>query len=298
MSQQVSLGDKGKEFEVHRFGDPGGEAIVYSHGLPSSGLEARILLEQAEKLGYGIIAITRPGYGQSSSNVSRTLKQLTEDYLRILDRLGIAEFYAVGTSAGAKDALSLAHREPGRVNGVSLVAPFPSIHHGDARNGMPFKLAAGLTSIAHFPGLFHGLASWLLQTNEVLPAFKSPEEALRKFTAMQPEKDREVLTRPEVREKFLTVIRDWTSARRKDGMIEDLLRVGSRWGFDLQNIGQHVQIIHGALDPIAPVSNAHALAAQLKNSDLHIMENTGHASYAYSETGDWVIQKIKETFGL
>ncbi len=295
--QQIALGEKGKEYDVHRFGEPGGPAIVYSHGLPSSGLEARILLEEAEKTGKDIIAITRPGYARSTSNVTRTLPELTEDYLRILDQLGITDFYAVGTSAGAKDALSLAHKEPDRVNGVSIVAPFPSLHIPEMAAGIPFGLKAGLTALSYFPGVLHKLGLWLIKRNEVLPAFRSPEAALAKFTAMQPETDQEVLQRPEVRKKFLAVIRDWTTSPTQDGMFGDLLRVSRPWGFDPRDVRQTVQIIHGGLDPVAPYDAAVGLSSMFRNWELHSHYVSGHAIYAYPHAGEAVLRKIDQTNG-
>jgi len=74
MPQFLKLND-GRQLCYDDLGQPGGKAVFYFHGVPSSRLDWRVWGNEAalHSLGVRLIAIDRPGTGQSSFQPGRRL---------------------------------------------------------------------------------------------------------------------------------------------------------------------------------------------------------------------------------
>lgn len=60
------------------------------------------------------------------------------------------------------------------------------------------------------------------------------------------------------------------------GVIDDYVAVKNAWNFNLDEIKNPVHIFHGGSDTLSPITQAHYLNSQIKNSQLHIIEGQGH----------------------
>ncbi len=93
----------GRRLGYARYGCLGGRPVFYFHGLPGCRREAELIAPEACELGVELIAIDRPGVGQSSYQCDRTINHWPEDVLAVADCLGIQEQVVgvIGMSGGA-----------------------------------------------------------------------------------------------------------------------------------------------------------------------------------------------------
>ncbi|MDO5528555.1 MAG: alpha/beta hydrolase [Paracoccus sp. (in: a-proteobacteria)] len=143
----------GKSLEYRCFGPPPGEAptIVLLHeGLGSAGLWRDFPAQLAEVTGFGVMAYSRAGYGQSDlAELPRPLDYMTREAVHVLPEVLDAVGFQRGILLGHSDGASIAAIYAGsvsdhRVRGLILIAP----HF--------FTEEMGLTEIARARDAFAG----------------------------------------------------------------------------------------------------------------------------------------------
>jgi pimeloyl-ACP methyl ester carboxylesterase len=91
-----------------------------------------------------------------------------------------------------------------------------------------------------------------------------------------PDRDAEIVARPEVQRRLLAeagVVPSPTTAR---AAAQDIALFNSRWGLPLERIDQHVVLWHGDADTTVPVDHARHLARVLPHATLHVLPGEGH----------------------
>ncbi|EUA89407.1 alpha/beta hydrolase fold family protein [Mycobacterium ulcerans str. Harvey] len=104
----------GRELACLEWGDPTGYPTFYFHGTLSSRLEGAFADGAARRARFRLIAVDRPGYGRSTFQEGRTLRDWPADVCALADALGLDKFGVVGHSGagthlfacGARIALS------------------------------------------------------------------------------------------------------------------------------------------------------------------------------------------------
>lgn len=101
-----------------------GDVLVLLHGHP---FDRRMWAPQLTSLSSGarrVIALDLPGYGQApaASGTVRTMSELADAVLELLDALEIERFAVVGLSMGGLVAMELGLADPVRVTAVVLAA--------------------------------------------------------------------------------------------------------------------------------------------------------------------------------
>ncbi|MGH8914930.1 MAG: alpha/beta fold hydrolase [Acidimicrobiia bacterium] len=122
----VFVGDQ--EFVVREAGPTGGRTVLLIHGLAGSSIAEwyRIGPALAEK--YRVIMVDHRSHGLAPLARDRfEVDDLADDTAGVLDQLGVGQVSVVGYSMGGTIAQALAHRHPGRVDRLVLVATFT--HH-------------------------------------------------------------------------------------------------------------------------------------------------------------------------
>ena len=113
-------------------GDPAGAPVVYLHGTPDSRL-ARPPDHLTAAAGVRLVAVDRPGAGDSDPHPAARLLSLGADVEALLDHLSVPKAILVGWSAGGLFALAAATTLGERVAGVGLIATLPPVEaYGDA----------------------------------------------------------------------------------------------------------------------------------------------------------------------
>src|SRR5215469_10466634 len=77
----------GRTLACLELGDPAGPPVLYFHGFPGSRLEARVAAEAATRLGVRLLAVDRPGFGQSTFQAGRTVRSWAADVAALADQV-------------------------------------------------------------------------------------------------------------------------------------------------------------------------------------------------------------------
>lgn len=200
---------------------------------------------------FDVIAYDNRGIGRSAKvDAPFTIADLADDAAGLLDALGIASAHVMGISMGGMTAQELALRHPGRVRTLTLGCTY----------------AGGADSAMTDPAVVQRLGE-LFMTGRT-------EEALRYGF--------EVNVSPhfaEDRANFELVRRIASELPASLDIL--MLQVQAIAAHDtserLREIDVPTLVLHGTVDQMLPVSNAHAIASRIPGARLEVFEDVGHA---------------------
>ncbi|VEP18833.1 conserved hypothetical protein [Hyella patelloides LEGE 07179] len=281
MPQFFTLQD-GRQIAYQSVGDPKGRPIFFFHGSPGSRLEGFSAEAAALKNRWHIIALDRPGMGQSDFKPGYTLLHYTKDICELADGLGFKTFGVMGHSGGGATVLSCAYALPERLDfALDLGGWAPVI--------VP-ELRSQMTSLDRFfverciplpkphqpkriPLLFKFTFTLVGLVAKVFP----PAIFIHFLNQSQYfcEADRAVLSAPEAANFLVQTVRE-SFHQGSEGPAYDALLRYQDWGFDIGEITFPIQLFHGTDDISAPYSFAEYKHSQLPNSQLHIYPQEGH----------------------
>lgn len=119
--ETVTVG--GLRLNYLRMGPEGGIPLVLIHGF-GGGLDNWLFNQPALAESHDVLALDLPGHGRSSKEVGGgDMAMLIGVFAGVLDAVGIERAYLVGHSMGGALALLFAIKNPGRVTGLTLLAP-------------------------------------------------------------------------------------------------------------------------------------------------------------------------------
>jgi 3-oxoadipate enol-lactonase len=179
-----------------------------------------------------------------------SMAALAADGLRVLDAVGVRSAHVYGVSMGGMVAQEFAIRFPHRVRGLILAGTSPGGPLG-ARPS-PRQVAAVAWRVGG--GTLRRRRPWLA------PALFS--EA---FAAREPERARELQRYFELHRAPLSA----SAGQLLASVYHDRAR-------QLDRIRAPTLVLHGELDAISPVANAHQLAAGIPDSELQLIAGAGH----------------------
>ncbi|MGH3508811.1 MAG: alpha/beta fold hydrolase, partial [Nocardioidaceae bacterium] len=117
---QVSLPD-GRTLDYWEGGDPDGSPVLFQPGTPSCRIQGMHGHEAALTTGVRLIAVSRPGYG-ASSTTPPGLASVGRDAGLLADALGLDEYAVLGVSGGGPYAVACGLADPERVRHVGVGA--------------------------------------------------------------------------------------------------------------------------------------------------------------------------------
>jgi pimeloyl-ACP methyl ester carboxylesterase len=274
-NQQFSL-RTGRRLGFAEYGDPQGLPLLYFHGWPSSRLEARCTDKSAAALQIRVIAVERPGFGQSDFLPDRRMAQWAQDMLEFADYLKLSRFSVLGVSGGGPYAAACAALMPERLSSVLMVC---SVGPADAPGALD-----GMVALNRWLLTFARTVPWLAQRTASLcmKAFwgKGHQAIPRQIEEKLPPADKAVLQNPELREILTEASRE---ALRPgvEGPAWDGFLLGQPWGFDLRSIRIPVRLWHGERDNVVPVAMGRCLAKMIPGCDATFYPEDGHFSLPY-----------------
>lgn len=263
----------GRKLGYARYGAPEGQPVFYFHGLPGSRREGLLLDEPARILNVQVIALDRPGYGLSSFQPGRQLREWPHDVLALADALEFDRFGLLGVSAGGPYALACAHAVPQRIASVGVVCGLAPVTDMTLRQNMRWLPRSAFYLAEKRPSLLHVLygqpLSWLARTGSSLP--------LRLLAHLNGEPDKSVMRRVEI---LNALAQNITESFRQGprGAEYDLRVLGGEWGFQLQDIRKFVHLWHGDADNVVPMRHSEYLHSCLRNARLSIVAGEAHFS--------------------
>lgn len=246
--------------------------MLYFHGYPGSRLEARVIAPAARRLGLQLVAVDRPGFGQSTFHAGRSIGGWAADVVALADRLRLQRFSVVGVSGGAPYALACAAFLPQRLDGVALVCPLGPLAVADGKAGMLVQDRAMLALATHAPplarGVVHLLAHWMRQ---------DANRYLKFMMTGMVSPDRDLFVDP----AYCSLMQESTAEALRQGgrgAAWELTLIARRWDFSPRDVRMPVSLWQGLADQILPAPMARRLAAALPACTAHYLPGEGHLS--------------------
>lgn len=123
VGRTVFVGDE--EFLVREAGPVDGDPILLIHGLGGSSIGEWYQIGQKLATDRRVIMIDHRNHGMAPQVAERyEVEDVSDDIAAVLDDLGVGALDVVGYSMGGAIAQALAHRHPGRVSKLVLIATF------------------------------------------------------------------------------------------------------------------------------------------------------------------------------
>jgi pimeloyl-ACP methyl ester carboxylesterase len=300
---QVVKTHDGRQLAVKSLGDPSGRPVFLLHGTPGTldgPLPRGIFLY---RLGIRLISYTRPGYPGSTRHEHRTVADAAADVEAIADKLELGRFSVIGRSGGAPHALACAAAKPlrGRVictAALSSLAPYDAHGNGlDWFAGMAdsnikaYRNATRSHDVTDSQSYLHSL---IVTFNEQARQVRNNSQGL--LNALWPDlsgPERQVIGDTALR-RLIAQVHAEAVRDSIDGWLDDVVALGSPWGFELSDIVSPVLLWHGVDDRYSPASHAKWLAKKIPTADLELNAGVAHfgAVEVLPETLTWVLRQV------
>lgn len=271
--RRITLSD-GRALCLDDVGDPDGHPVVYLHGNPDARQARHPDDDVAGLAGVRLLAIDRPGFGDSDLNAVGDLRSLGHDLGDVLDALGIATASLLGWSSGGLAALGAASVLGARVDGVQLVAPVPPVEGyrdaavvaalGPARR--PFAELAFELTVAELAG---EVAPYLLP--DPLTDATAREHVLDGAGAVG---RAELASVPGSVDRLVAGL--MAAGAHGLGGVEQDLRQQLEPGLELVNVSAPVAILQGGADSVSPPAVGRWLAARVPQATVEVVDGAGH----------------------
>jgi pimeloyl-ACP methyl ester carboxylesterase len=268
----------GRALEYLEVGDPGGQPVVYLHGTPGTAGSAALLDEAARRQGVRLLAVSRPGYGESATTPPG-LVSVGHDVGELTSGMGVGEFAVLGASGGGPFALATGVALTTRVRHV-LVAAGPGPYHLIAPEVLAPEDVEALDLLAG-GDVQSAVATVTAQVSRDFDAMMQvpASEFETAFTGNIPPSERYFDTRPEDRTIFFADVR--RGLERYDGFVRDNLSWLGPWDLDLGDVVAPVQLSYGGSDSMTPATHGEWLAAHLPTATLTIHPDAGHGEVCF-----------------
>lgn len=269
----------GRMLACLEIGDPAGRPVLYFHGYPGSRIESRVAASDAARLGVRLLAIDRPGFGESTFQPGRTVRDWAADVAALADRLSLTRFSILGVSGGGPYALACAAAFPERLTGLALLCPLGPLDTAGGTAGMlaqdrlMLALAARAAPVAR--AVVHLLARWMRTDAERYINFM--------MRGLLPP-DRDLLLEPGYR----ALLKESTGQALRQGgrgVAWELPLLARPWNFPLEEVGMPVSIWQGLADQIIPAAMTRRLAASLPVCKTRFIPGEGHLSLIVRHIG-------------
>lgn len=227
-----------------------GKPLILVHGWA---MHTGIWREFSKRLAesYQVVCIDLPGHGRSAKVCHFTLRDISTELIKIAPDQPCCW---LGWSLGVNIVLEIARHYPDRVNSLILLA-------GNAH----------FTRTAEWPGIKKDVLSTFADK-----LYFDARATLLRFLALQVSNMPEAKAQLRILKKALAEYRvpdaETLSAGLNILQHEDLRPA-------LASLQQPVQIIMGGKDTLVPVEAGFAMQALKPDSELHILEKTGHVPF-------------------
>lgn len=266
----------GRILAYHELGSPEGIPLVFYHGFPGSSVQASLIEDESVYQPFRLIAVDRPGFGESDPDPDRSIQSFAEDIVHLMEGLGLSKFHVLGVSGGAPYALGCAFFYPEKVLSVTAVSGLGPLSEIEFLSLMPTFTRNSLKLIRKSKYLSQ-LAMSLLHK-----AFTRASEA----EGLTPPKfflkglataDQKLILDERLRKKFRSSMKH-SFRNGAQGAARDLQLMTQNWEVDFSQLSMPVRFWHGSQDTIVPHEHSLRLAKKIKSSEVKIFENEGHYS--------------------
>ena len=265
-----------------------GVPVFFLHGCPDTRHAAYTGDAAARRTGVRLVAVNRPGYGESDADAS-THQSVADDLAFVADRLRIERFAVLGMSVGGPYALACAARHPERVTAVGVAAAPASVpeldppYHRDDLDPSGQEFFARLARSTPDEAVDAMRADFEAYVAQLNPADPDDAALARRFLSELDPRDAELISRPGpvVEERPLGSQSAIAASIREAlvnpaGYLRDAAISFRAWDFRPEGIECPAFLWYGELDRNASVRNGHWLAERIPRATLAIREQTTH----------------------
>ncbi len=121
------------------FGDQSGYPILIQHGLVAS-IHDQHLFESLVQAGKRLIAVARPGYGESSPYEMQNIAEWGEIISLLVEELHIPQFDVLGMSSGAPYSYAIGHAMPDKVRKIFIFSGTPALYDQNVLLHWPYEV--------------------------------------------------------------------------------------------------------------------------------------------------------------
>ncbi len=262
----------GRQLGYAEYGPATGRPLLWFHASPGAKWQiAPDAREDTYDRNIRIIAIERPGVGDSTLHLYDAIVEWARDVEEFCDAKGIDEFNVVGLSGGGPYALAVAHEMPERVSSAIILGSLAPATGPEAAEG----LVSTSTRIAS-PIMKHVRAPLnLLMRNLIRVAAPRADQLVQLVTSRMPPGDRQLFTNPLTRQMFIEDIVNGGRDQMQAFLIDSYL-FGRDWGFLLKDIRVQVHMWHGDADPIIPLEHCQHMVDLIPGATFRVRPGEGH----------------------
>ncbi|WP_269775347.1 alpha/beta fold hydrolase [Bacillus siamensis] len=241
-----------------------GAPILVMHGGHSNCYEEfgyTALIEQ----GYCIITPSRPGYGQTSKEIGKSLADACRFYVKLLDSLQIDSVHVIAISAGGPSGICFASHYPERVN--TLILQSAITKEWLTSKDIEFKIGRMLFR----PPMEKWVWKLISALNNAFPRLI--------FQAMSPQFSTLAFQRIKslMDEKDIEAFREMNSRQRSGkGFLLDLSQTAAITSTELQTISCPVLIMQSVYDGLIDKSHAYYAKKHIPDAALYLLQSWGH----------------------
>jgi pimeloyl-ACP methyl ester carboxylesterase len=290
-NSRLVLGENGREIRIIEAGQPGGVPILVHSGTPDSALLYDLWDEDARSRGIRLIGYDRPGYGDSTPRIGRTVANAVDDVAAIAKALNLKELLVWGHSGGGPHALACAALLPDLVvAAAALSSPAPYLS-----DGLDWLAGMGEDNVAEFGAALEGPDAVRQFVEKAAPGVlgSDPIALVQAMRSLLCPADVEVLT-GKLADFILKGMRAGIIETR-DGWIEDDIAFTTPWGFELDQIRIPVMLMHGRQDQMVPFSHGQWLASKIPDVATRFLPDDGHLTIParhIPEVHAWLLDKL------
>jgi pimeloyl-ACP methyl ester carboxylesterase len=264
--------DRRRRLGYAEYGPVTGRPVIWFHGTPGARRQiSPHARDVAHERGVRLIALERPGIGDSTPHVYGTFVEWAADVEMFCDALGLARVGIAGLSGGGPYALACAHAMPERIVAVAVLGGVAPAVGDDAAPGGLSRSSPTLSQLAR---LAHTPLGFVLP-RLVRALEEVAEHAMDLFASFMPPGDQRVFEDPAVRKMFIEDIM-LGSRRHMQAFLLDAFLFGRRWGFSLQDVRVPVHMWYGDADVIVPLAHGEHMARRIPQAVLRIRPEEGH----------------------
>lgn len=236
--------------------ESGAPVLLLSEAEAPSSRWPEVFVDGLVAAGSAVVRFDTRDTGRSSwVDEAYAMEDLVGDALAVLDDLGVSKAHLVGRSMGGIVAQYLAMDSPDRVASLTLISTTPGRRE---QYGLPEDWLIDRMSQRLFEDAPVGVVARVEWIIDQLEWFSGPL-----FDFDRPAAAREV---------YGEVTEMW---RGHNGHGHAVVDSPDRFD-ELAKLSVPTVVIHGTADPVYPVGHGQALAEQIPNGRLHLIEGLGH----------------------
>jgi len=295
----VELGDgvvttrDGRRLEFLVEGDPEGLPLVLHHGTPGAGVTWPEVSATARDRGLALVMYTRAGYGGSTRRAGRSVADIADDVVDLLEHLGQEEFVTLGWSGGGPHALACGALLRGRCLAAATGAGVgPYLNDGE----LDFLAGMGPENHEEFGAAVAGLDELVpyLEKEAAVMRSTSVEEIGESLGGLVSEVDKAFATGAFAEHLHTSFTRATDNGIW--GWADDDLAFTRDWGFALEDVAPTpVSVWQGRQDRMVPFAHGMYLADRLPGARRHLYDDEGHLSLV-GRMGD-ILDDLRELAG-